>query len=82
MNTAYFFLTPQGEKLAGRLSAGHPGVLYGKEHFKENLQEAFSKYDNLVCIMATAVIAAVSVRRRLFPRVTGIKPAFNAASTS
>ena len=59
MNTAYFFLTPQGEKLAGRLSAGHPGVLYGKEHFKENLQEAFSKYDNLVCIMATGIVVRI-----------------------
>lgn len=59
MNTAYFFLTPQGEKLAGRLAAGHPGVLYGKEHFKENLREAFSKYDNLVCIMATGIVVRI-----------------------
>ena len=59
MNTAYFYLTPQGEKLADRLAAGHPGALYGKEHFKENLREAFSKYDNIVCIMATGIVVRI-----------------------
>lgn len=59
MNTAYFYLTPQGEKLAARLSAGHPGDLYGKEHFKDNLREAFSRYDNLVCIMATGIVVRI-----------------------
>ncbi len=59
MNTAYFYLTPQGEKLAARLSAGHPGDLYGKKQFKDNLREAFSRYDNLVCIMATGIVVRI-----------------------
>ena len=56
MKTAYFYLTPQGEALAERLCAGHPGDLYGKANFKKNMQEAFLKYDNLVCIMATGIV--------------------------
>ena len=56
MKTAYFYLTPQGEKLAAKLCAGHPGDLYGKTHFKENMQKAFHRYDNLVCIMATGIV--------------------------
>ena len=35
MNTAYFYLTGEGEQLAKKLAASHPGDLYGKENFKE-----------------------------------------------
>ena len=46
MDTAYFYLTPEGKSLALRLSAGHPGDLYGKEDFRENLRSAFSRYES------------------------------------
>lgn len=59
MTTAYFYLTAEGEALARRLSAGHPGDLYGKENFKENLRNGFSRYDYLVCIMATGIVVRI-----------------------
>ncbi|MDO5146249.1 MAG: cobalt-precorrin 5A hydrolase [Eubacteriales bacterium] len=59
MTTAYFYLTAEGESLAHRLAAGHPGDLYGKENFKENLRRGFSRYDYLVCIMATGIVVRI-----------------------
>ena len=37
MNTAYFYLTDEGGKLAHKLATAHPGDIYNKENFKENL---------------------------------------------
>lgn len=59
MNTAYFYLTDEGEKLAHKLAAAHPGDIYNKENFKENLRAGFSKYDSLVCIMATGIVVRI-----------------------
>ena len=59
MSTAYFYLTKEGEQLARRLAASHPGDLYNKENFKVKLQEAFHKYDYLVCIMATGIVVRI-----------------------
>ncbi len=59
MSTAYFYLTKEGEHLAHRLAASHPGDLYNKENFKIKLQEAFHKYDYLVCIMATGIVVRI-----------------------
>lgn len=59
MNTAYFYLTAEGKELATRLASSHPGVLYGKENFKENLRDAFLRYDYLVCIMATGIVVRI-----------------------
>ena len=59
MNTAYFYLTDEGEELAQRLSAAHPGDLFGKENFKETLRNAFLQYDYLVCIMATGIVVRI-----------------------
>lgn len=59
MNTAYFYLTGEGEQLARKLAASHPGDLYGKENFKENLKAGFSRYDYLVCIMATGIVVRI-----------------------
>ena len=56
MKTAYFYLTPAAEELARRLAASHPGDLYGKEDFKNKMKDAFGRYDNLVCIMATGIV--------------------------
>ena len=35
MNTAYFYLTDEGGKLAHKLATAHPGDIYNKENFKE-----------------------------------------------
>ena len=59
MNTAYFYLTDEGGKLAHKLAAAHPGDIYNKENFKENLQSGFGKYDSLVCIMATGIVVRI-----------------------
>ncbi|MDO4975815.1 MAG: cobalt-precorrin 5A hydrolase [Eubacteriales bacterium] len=59
MSTAYYYLTPEGKSLAEKLAAGHPGDLYGKENFKENLQKGFQSYDYLVCIMATGIVVRI-----------------------
>ena len=59
MSTAYFYLTSEGKNLAEKLSASHPGDLYGKENFKQHLQEAFRHYDYLVCIMATGIVVRI-----------------------
>lgn len=59
MNTAYFYLTDEGGKLAHKLAASHPGDIYNKENFKGNLQAGFSKYDSLVCIMATGIVVRI-----------------------
>lgn len=59
MNTAYFYLTDEGEKLAHKLAAAHPGDIYNKENFKENLRAGFGKYDSLVCIMATGIVVRI-----------------------
>ena len=59
MNTAYFYLTDEGGRLAHRLAAAHPGDIYNKENFKENLREGFQKYDSLVCIMATGIVVRI-----------------------
>ena len=59
MDTAYFYLTPEGGDLARKLSMAHPGDLYGKDNFKESLRLAFHRYDNLVCIMATGIVVRI-----------------------
>lgn len=59
MSTAYFYLTGEGEQLARKLAASHPGDLYDKENFKTNLREAFHRYDYLVCIMATGIVVRI-----------------------
>ena len=59
MDTAYFYLTPEGGKLAQILSAKRPGDLYGKDNFKEKLCRAFNQYDNLVCIMAAGIVVRI-----------------------
>lgn len=59
MNTAYFYLTDEGGELAHKLAASHPGDIYNKENFKENLRAGFSKYDSLVCIMATGIVVRI-----------------------
>ena len=58
-HTAYFYLTPEGQALAEKLAASHPGDLYGKENFKQQLQAAFTRYDSLVCIMATGIVVRI-----------------------
>ena len=35
MNTAYFYLTDEGGRLAHKLAAAHPGDIYNKENFKD-----------------------------------------------
>ena len=59
MDTAYFYLTEEGRKLSKKLSAVHPGDIFGKEDFKNKLREAFSSYDYLVCIMATGIVVRI-----------------------
>ncbi|MCI6858241.1 MAG: cobalt-precorrin 5A hydrolase [Eubacterium sp.] len=59
MKTAYFYLTPEGEALAKRLSLSHPGDLYGKNNFRENMKLAFENYNSLVCIMATGIVVRI-----------------------
>ena len=59
MNTAYFYLTDEGGKLAHKLAAAHPGDIYNKENFKENLRAGFGRYDSLVCIMATGIVVRI-----------------------
>lgn len=59
MNTAYFYLTPEGKELAEKLSQSRPGPLFGKENFKENLRKGFREYDYLVCIMATGIVVRI-----------------------
>lgn len=59
MNTAYFYLTDEGGKLAHKLAAVHPGDIYNKENFKENLRAGFDRYDSLVCIMATGIVVRI-----------------------
>ena len=59
MNTAYFYLTDEGGKLAHKLAAAHPGDIYNKENFKENLRTGFGRYDSLVCIMATGIVVRI-----------------------
>lgn len=59
MNTAYFYLTEEGGLLAHKLAAAHPGDVYNKENFKENLRAGFKKYDSLVCIMATGIVVRI-----------------------
>lgn len=59
MNTAYFYLTDEGGRLAHKLAAAHPGDIYNKENFKENLQAGFGKYDSLICIMATGIVVRI-----------------------
>ena len=58
-NTAYFYLTDEGGKLAHKLATAHPGDIYNKENFKENLRAGFGKYDSLVCIMATGIVVRI-----------------------
>ena len=41
MNTAYFYLTDEGRKLAHKLATAHPGDIYNKENFKENLRAGY-----------------------------------------
>ena len=59
MNTAYFYLTDEGERLSHKLAAAHPGDIYNKENFKENLQTGFGRYDSLICIMATGIVVRI-----------------------
>lgn len=59
MDTAYFYLTEEGKALAEKLSASHPGDIFGKKNFKNNLRQAFSQYDYLVCIMATGIVVRI-----------------------
>lgn len=53
---AYFYLTSQGQELAGKLCKQVPGTMYGKDDFKKNMREAFQTCDALVCIMATGIV--------------------------
>ncbi len=55
-HTAYFYLTGEGRQLAENLQRVHPGDLYDKENFEENLHKAFEQYDQLVCIMAAGIV--------------------------
>ncbi len=59
MSAAYFYLTGEGEALARRLAAAHPGDLYGKENFKAQLKNAFGRYEELICIMATGIVVRI-----------------------
>ena len=59
MKTAYFYLTEEGGLLAHKLAAAHPGDIYNKENFKENLRAGFKQYDSLVCIMATGIVVRI-----------------------
>lgn len=59
MNTAYFYLTDEGGRLAHKLAAAHPGDIYNKENFKENLRTGFGRYDSLICIMATGIVVRI-----------------------
>jgi len=59
VTTAYFYLTPEGKQLAEKLAASHPGEIYGKENFKDNLREGFGTFDYLVCIMATGIVVRI-----------------------
>ncbi|MDO4942084.1 MAG: cobalt-precorrin 5A hydrolase [Lachnospiraceae bacterium] len=59
MRIAYFSITEQGRYLAESLSQEVPGTLFGKENLKLNMQQAFSEYDGLVCIMATGIVVRV-----------------------
>lgn len=59
MDTAYFYLTEEGRSLAEKLASSHPGHIYGKDNFKENLKKAFTNYDYLVCIMATGIVVRI-----------------------
>lgn len=59
MTTAYFYLTPEGKTLAEKLSSSHPGDLYGKDNFKNNLRDSFHRYDYLVCIMAAGIVVRI-----------------------
>lgn len=59
METAYFYLTEEGGLLAHKLAAAHPGDIYNKDNFKENLRAGFKKYDSLVCIMATGIVVRI-----------------------
>ena len=59
MNTAYFYLTDEGGRLAHKLAATHPGDIYNKENFKENLRTGFGRYDSLICIMATGIVVRI-----------------------
>ena len=36
MNTAYFYLTDEGGKLAHKLATAHPGDIYNKENGNRN----------------------------------------------
>ena len=45
MNTAYFYLTDEGGKLAHKLATAHPGDIYNKENFKENLSNKKRKIE-------------------------------------
>lgn len=56
MKVAYFFVTPQGEKLAKKIQSKLQGDLFGKENLKENFALAFKKYDGLICIMAAGIV--------------------------
>lgn len=59
MNTAYFYLTDEGGYLVRRLAAVHPGDIFDKDNFKENLRAAFTRYDSLVCVMATGIVTRI-----------------------
>lgn len=59
METAYFYLTEEGGLLAHKLAVAHPGDIYNKDNFKENLRAGFKKYDSLVCIMATGIVVRI-----------------------
>ena len=59
MKTAYFYLTEEGGLLAHKLAAVHPGDIYNKENFKENLRAGFKEYESLVCIMATGIVVRI-----------------------
>ena len=64
MNTAYFYLTDEGGKLAHKLAAAHPGDIYNKENFKENLHRFLGKYDSLCLIYNRIAIFAHSLSTR------------------
>ena len=59
MSTAYFYLTDEGKALVHKLCQAHPGEIYGKENFKNQLQDAFGRYDFLVCVMAAGIVVRI-----------------------
>lgn len=59
MKIAYFAITEQGQRLVKILNQHLPGIVFGKENLKNNMQKAFLEYDGLVCVMATGIVVRI-----------------------